>query len=63
MAVIVEKRYGRKRLIECMLDPRELLVSYNQAAKEKNNNRQEKLALWSPELIQKINLRMAKTGP
>jgi hypothetical protein len=63
MAVIVEKRYGRKRLIECMLDPRELLASYNQAAKERNRSSQEKLALWSPELIQKIDVRMAETKP
>jgi hypothetical protein len=63
MAVIVEKRYGRKRLIECMLDPRELLASYNQAAQERNSSSREKLALWSPELLQKINVRMAETKP
>lgn len=56
MAVIVEKRYGRKRLIECMLDPRELLASYNQAARERHTNGDGELALWSPELMQKIAL-------
>ncbi len=54
MSVIVEKRFGRKTLIDCMLDPRELLSRYNQAAKEIDERGQEKLALWSPELMQKI---------
>jgi hypothetical protein len=63
MAVIVEKRYGRKRLIECMLDPRELLATYNRAAAALNTGAQEKLALWSPELMQKIGLRLAETKP
>lgn len=54
MAVIVEKRFGRKTLIDCMLDPRQLLVRYNQAAKEINERGQDKLALWSDELLQKI---------
>ena len=63
MAVIVEKRYGRQRLIECMLDPRELLASYNRAATEINAGGKEKLALWSPELMQKIGLRLAETKP
>jgi hypothetical protein len=63
MAVIVEKRYGRKRLIECMLDPRELLASYNRAATEINASGKQKLALWSPELMQKIAVRLADTKP
>jgi len=60
MAVIVEKRFGRKTLIDCMLDPRELLARYNQAAKEINERGQAKLSLWSPELMQKIGLRLAE---
>jgi hypothetical protein len=56
MAVIVEHRYGRKVLIDCMLDPRQLLARYNQAAKEINQHAAEKLALWSPELLQKIGI-------
>jgi putative zinc-dependent peptidase DUF5700 len=63
MSVIVEKRYGRKQLIECMLDPRDLLASYNRAATEINAGGKEKLALWSPELMQKIGLRLAETKP
>jgi len=61
MAVIVEKRFGRKILIECMLDPRELLARYNQAAQELNHSRSDKLAVWSPELMQKIGLRQAES--
>lgn len=63
MSVVIEKRYGRKRLIECMLDPRELLASYNRAATEVNASAKDKLALWSPELMQKIGLRLAETKP
>ena len=59
MAVIVEKRFGRKVLIDCMLDPRELLARYNQAAEEINRGGKEQLALWSPELMQKIALRLS----
>ena len=56
-AVIVEKRFGRKILIDCMVDPRELLARYNQAAGESNRAGGEKLALWSPELLQKIGAK------
>jgi hypothetical protein len=62
MGVIVEKRYGRQRLIECMLDPRELLATYNRAAQEMNGSSKEKLALWSPELMQKIGIRLAEAN-
>jgi len=57
MAIIVEKRFGRKVLIDCMVDPRELLTRYNQAAEELNRGSGEKLAVWSPELLQKIGAR------
>jgi len=56
MAVIVEKRYGRATLIDCMIDPREFLVRYNSAAAELNHSQAEQLALWSPELLAKINV-------
>jgi len=57
MAVIVEKRYGRPTLIECMLDPRALLARYNEAAAELNHSSHQSLALWSPELLQKIGMQ------
>ncbi len=59
MAVIVEKRFGRKVLIDCMLDPRDLLARYNQAARELNDRGPTKLALWSPELMNKLGVRLA----
>ena len=48
---VVEKRYGRAVLVECMSDPRQLLARYNQAAAEQNAGGNEKLPLWSPELL------------
>jgi len=54
MAVIVEKRFGRATLIDCMIDPRELLARYNSAAAELNHSQTEQLALWSPELLATI---------
>jgi len=54
MAVMVEKRYGRA-LIECMRDPRLLLVRYNAAAQEVNarSGAGEVLALWPHEILEK----------
>jgi hypothetical protein len=63
MSVVIERRYGCRRLIACMLDPRELLASYNPAATERNSSTKDKLPLWSPELMQKIGLRLAETKP
>lgn len=60
MAMVVESRFGRKVLIECMLDPRELLTRYNQAATEINEHDPKKLALWSPDLLQKIAVHSAE---
>jgi len=55
MATIVEKKYGRTALIECMLDPRVLLARYNEAAAELNHRGNEHLPLWSSELLQKLS--------
>lgn len=60
MAVMVEKRYGRAALIECMRDPRLLLVSYNAGAKEMNQATQQTggstgsqlLTLWPTEILE-----------
>ncbi|MGB7727913.1 MAG: DUF5700 domain-containing putative Zn-dependent protease [Candidatus Acidiferrum sp.] len=54
MALIVERRFGRAILIETMLDPRELLVLYNQAAAERNTTGKEHLPLWSEELLKQV---------
>jgi Putative zinc dependent peptidase (DUF5700) len=62
MAVIVEKRYGRATLIDCMRDRRLLLVRYNAAAQEMNRHQPstsqqsalgaQALALWPAEILQ-----------
>lgn len=51
MAVLIEKTYGRQRLIECMCDQRKLLATYNEAARKYNSKGAEPLALWSSELV------------
>ena len=52
MSVVIEKTYGRAKLIECICDQRQLLPTYNQAATEYNQQSQERLALWSPAIIE-----------
>jgi hypothetical protein len=51
MAVLIEKTYGRAKLIECMCDQRALLATYNRAATEYNRNTREPLALWSNQVL------------
>lgn len=55
MAVLVDKRFGRKSFDECLLDPRLLLSRYNQVAKEANAQGAS-LEIWSPELMDKLQL-------
>ena len=55
MAVIIEKSYGRAKLIEVMCDQRKLLPTYNEAATLYNRSHNEQLALWSSRLIEDIN--------
>lgn len=62
MAVIVEKRYGRAALIECLRDRRLLLVRYNAAAQEMNQSSvtqksgvehgSQVLTLWPREILE-----------
>ncbi len=59
MAVLIERRFGRDRLILCMLDPRALLVAYNQAAAEQNRAGGEPLPLWSDQLLQAMGVHSA----
>lgn len=51
MAVLIEKRFGRPALVECMVDLRKLLPRYNQAASEANQQGERPLALWSKKLL------------
>jgi Putative zinc dependent peptidase (DUF5700) len=61
MAAIIEKRFGRAKLIECICDQRQLLSTYNRAAEEYNRSAREPLALWSAALVERIN-NIAKTA-
>jgi hypothetical protein len=56
MGALVERRFGRATLVECMADPRRLLARYNEVAAERNAAG-ERLALWSPELLEAIGGR------
>ena len=47
MAVLIEKTYGRAKLIECMCDQRQLLSTYDRAATKYNRHTRAPLALWS----------------
>lgn len=53
MAVLVDKRFGRQTFNQCLLDPRLLLVRYNEVAKEANEQGAA-LETWSPELLAKL---------
>ena len=54
MSVVIEKTYGRAKLIECFCDQRKLLSTYNQAAASVNRKSREPLALWSDSLIAQL---------
>jgi putative zinc-dependent peptidase DUF5700 len=54
MAVLVETRYGRPALIECMLDRCLLLARYNRGAEELNVSGKDHLPLWSPKVLKGV---------
>ena len=51
MSVLIEKTYGRQKLIESFCDQRKLLSTYNEAAEKHNRSSRERLALWSDSLV------------
>jgi hypothetical protein len=51
MSVVIEKTYGRAKLIECFCDQRNLLATYNEAAAKYNQRSNAPLALWSDFII------------
>lgn len=51
MSVLIEKTYGRAKLIEAMCDHRLLLATYNRAAEKYNRHSREPLALWSAAVV------------
>jgi hypothetical protein len=54
MSVVIEKTYGRQKLIECICDQRKMLATYNEAAAKFNRQSRQPLALWSERLITAI---------
>jgi hypothetical protein len=54
MSVMIEKTYGRAKLIECICDQRKLLPTYNKAAAKHNRKSRETLALWSVTVIEAV---------
>ena len=51
MSVLIEKTYGRAKLIQCMCDQRLLLSTYNRAAAKYNRTASKQLALWSAAVV------------
>lgn len=62
MSVLIERAYGRAKLIECICDQRKLLPTYNRAAAKNNRSSRATLVLWSPVIIKAINVGVTK-GP
>jgi hypothetical protein len=60
MAVVIEKTFGKQRLIDCICDHRELLPTYNEAVIINNNLNRERLPMWSDRLINAIKNQKAK---
>jgi Putative zinc dependent peptidase (DUF5700) len=54
MSVLIEKTFGRAKLIECICDQRKLLATYNQAAAKANRKSRQQLAVWSASIINGI---------
>ena len=54
MAVVIEKAYGRKRLIDAFCDSGQLLPTYNSAAKRFNKSARKPTGLWSEDLLRRL---------
>jgi hypothetical protein len=54
MSVLIEKTYGRAKLIESFCDQRKLFSTYNQAAEKHNRNSRQPLAVWSSSVIDAV---------
>lgn len=63
MAVTIERRFGRAKLIQCIQDPRQVLAVYNDAAEESNRAGGEPLALWSPKLLHALGVGSRHVPP
>jgi hypothetical protein len=57
MSVLIEKTYGRAKLIECMCDQRLLLATYNRAAAKYSRHNRKPLALWSTAVANAVSVK------
>lgn len=57
MAILIEKTYGRAKLIECMCDQRRLLPTYNRAAAKYNHRTRQPLLLWSAAVLNAVRVK------
>ena len=55
MSVLIEKTFGRAKLIESFCDQRQLFSVYNEAAEKHNLTAEKPLALWSRSLVDGIH--------
>ena len=54
MAVVIERTFGRAKLIESFCDQRKLLPTYNKAVREYNRKHRTHLGSWSNELLNEL---------
>ena len=54
MSVVIERAFGRAKLIECICDQRKLLTTYNQAEAKLRRQSRRPLATWSDSLLNGI---------
>jgi hypothetical protein len=57
MAVVIEKTFGRRKLIGCMCDPTMLLDCYNRSVKTFNKRNRRQLASWSDSFLKQLRRR------
>ena len=55
MAAVIEKEFGREKLITTFCDQQKLLKTYNSAAMKNSAKYGEKLAVWSNDLVEQLN--------
>jgi hypothetical protein len=54
MAVLVEAKFGQQALLECLIDPRKLLVRYNRIALDTLESG-VMLGTWSPAFLRLLS--------
>ncbi|HZS28422.1 MAG TPA: DUF5700 domain-containing putative Zn-dependent protease [Candidatus Angelobacter sp.] len=57
MATTIERQFGRATLVETLKDPRAFMLKYNQAASAINTRDGDKLAMFSPEILEAVGVK------